>query len=184
MITSLTTWLRMKLDEHVPTDEILANADIEQILLNHRVRDPDRAELLLNPEDTGTDIDSETGMVELRLRDLRGTKQYYGHDYIYYFHPDGFGLTVNDVAVGAGLYTFSPISVDVMFTAPRTEASPDVRIQGHLLNWRAAMMEAGNTIILKLARQPSIKRNEFEWLVRRFRKELNSQYKPKRVRRR
>jgi hypothetical protein len=176
MVTSLTTWLKYKLDEIVAAQQVLSDAEIEQILLNHRIRSYNRACAMRNSQDDDFDVDTDTAMVTVRLHDLTGEYTDYGHDYIYYFHPTGLKIYVNDSEVTTG-FSFSPVSLDVVFTTARA-ADANVEVEGHLVDWRGAMYEGIGGLKLKAQRLPG-----FGALAKQLR-DAQNEYSPRVIRRR
>jgi hypothetical protein len=183
MVTSLTTWLKTIFDQ---TDPLTQNPDdptIDQILRNHRVRNPTRAEEMIAFADGDADVDSETGQVTVTLHDLDGTQQYYGHDYTYNFYSGLFNVLVDDVVVNPADYVYSPLSMDLDFHAPLTGTNRTVQVRGHILRLRMAILEYGKMIILGLSTLPSVRDGEFERLASRIERTMNGQYGSRIIRR-
>lgn len=138
----------------------------------------------LNSTQTATtyDVDTDTALVTLTMRDVTGSRLTYGYGYRHWFHPDNFAVLVNDVVVDEHNYVFYPVSLDLEFYNVQP-VDAVVEIRGHLLNDHDLMVAVAEQWLLKLSMVADISGAEFDRLQRRFNQVINRLYGPRMHRR-
>lgn len=186
MIESIETYIRTVLEDNpsLAADRILSSDEIEQYILMRRVKSYDEAYDAVARADTNAKVDRTNARVTFTLRDLSeaDTKTVYGHEYQYALADipaSNIVVTVDDVVIAATAYTLSPITLDLTFKVARTETTPTVKLSGFLLDLRGTGMLCGRSLVVKMARLPSVKAAEFEKLSARVKSAINQLWGPR-----
>ena len=177
---SLRDWVKEECDQY-GTDAVLSDSFIDETLRKHRLLEVERIAAALNSNDAGVEVDSDTRRVLITLTDLQGTKQFYGHSYVYHLHPDGLEVQVDEVPVAS--FEFYPRSLSLDFIAQRPEAEPDVVITGHIVNIAAAMVECLYSLASRISTLANVKDREFSRVANRIRESANVTWRPRVIRR-
>jgi hypothetical protein len=177
---SLREWVKEECDQY-GSDAILSDAFIDETLRKHRLLEPERIAAAINSNDTEIQVDSSSRRVAIPLTDLQGTRQFYGHSYIYHLHPVGLEVLVNEAPVAS--YEFFPRSLSLDFLAPRPEAEPVVVIRGHIVDMAAVMVECLYSLASRISTLANVKDREFSRVANRIRESANVTWRPRIIRR-
>lgn len=180
MAMSLRDWVKEECDQY-GTDAVLSDDFIDETLRKHRILEIDRIAAALNSNDSAVEVNPDIRRVLISLTDLQGTKQFYGHSYVYHLHPDGLEVEVDEVPVAS--FEFYPRSLSLDFIAPRPEADPEVVITGHIVDMAAVMVECLYSLASRISTLANVKDREFSKVANRIRESANVTWRPKIIRR-
>jgi hypothetical protein len=166
----LVTYVSTKLHEG-GTDDNVSAADIQELLLKHRLFDIDGiCRFIGNRSDVSAD--SDTSLVTVTMRDIYGTYQNYAGTPDIPLHPNGRYFTADDVEYyesdSPQTVTFNPVAFTLDFETAFS-SSKTVKAIGHVVNIEGGygvMYEAIGLLVGWASKMVNVRGQEFKDLMK------------------